>query len=75
MTTLKAWRNARSVTQSDFAERIRATAASVSRIEAGDQWPSGDIIGAIERETDGEVTAADILSTYQEAQSSRQPAE
>lgn len=71
MSDLKTWREQRDINQADFAKRIGTSIASVSRIETGEQWPGADLAAAIERETKGEVTVADILKTYQ----SRQAAE
>lgn len=44
-----------------LAEVIGCSQGTLSKIAAGSQWPSREIIQAIERETDGAVTAADIV--------------
>jgi transcriptional regulator with XRE-family HTH domain len=44
-----------------LAEAIGCSQGTLSKIAAGSQWPSRELIQAIERETDGAVTAADIV--------------
>lgn len=72
---LTDWLIREEVTQVAFGERIGTSQVAVSKLSRGMFWPSGDIITAIERETGGKVTAADILATYQEAQSTKAAAE
>jgi transcriptional regulator with XRE-family HTH domain len=62
---LDQWLQSQDITQTDFAARLGTTGASLSRIVAGAQWPSAPLMAAIERETGGEVTASDILASYQ----------
>lgn len=71
MSKLREWRVLKRVTQTRLAARVGATAATISRIEAGEQWPSPPLLTAIERTTKGAVTAADIVSDYQQAQRTR----
>jgi transcriptional regulator with XRE-family HTH domain len=68
MSKLRDWRKARKMTQETLAKRLGTTGATVSRIEAGEQWPSPAFLTAIERTTKGGVKTADILSDYQSAQ-------
>lgn len=46
---------------SDLARAIGVAPAHLWKISVGQTWPSREIIQAIERETDGAVTAADIV--------------
>jgi transcriptional regulator with XRE-family HTH domain len=55
------WRKARKMTQGEFAEMIRRSTPTVSRIEAGMQWPDRETMQAIVEATDGAVTANDLL--------------
>jgi DNA-binding transcriptional regulator YdaS (Cro superfamily) len=64
---LKDWLTSRDMTASDFAELVGISQGAISKIVRGVVWPEADTISAIERATDGEVQAADILSTYQQA--------
>lgn len=68
MSDLKTWRIERSLTQSDVAASIGTTTPTVSRIEAGEQWPGAELMARIERITDGAVTASDILARYSKQQ-------
>ena len=73
MSKLRDWRLAAGLSQAEFADKIGTSVPSVSRIEAGDQWPSPALMRAIEEVTIGEVTSADILATYKK--SAKQAAE
>jgi transcriptional regulator with XRE-family HTH domain len=64
---LRKWRKAHGLTQEDFAKQIGTTGPSVCRIEAGVQWPSVELIAAIEAATDGDVTVTDIYETFFDA--------
>lgn len=64
---LKDWLISRDMTASVFAERIGLSQGAVSKIVRGVVWPEAETIAKIERETKGEVTAADILATHQDA--------
>lgn len=64
MSKLREWRDAQGMSQAQFAARIGTSIPSVSRIEAGEQWPSPELMRRIEEETEGVVTAADVLAAY-----------
>jgi DNA-binding transcriptional regulator YdaS (Cro superfamily) len=66
---LRDWLETHDVTGVAFAERVGVSQGAMSKIIRGVVWPEADTISAIERATDGEVQAADILSTYQQARS------
>lgn len=68
MSDLKTWRTERSLTQSDVAASIGTTVPTISRIEAGEQWPGAELMARIERVTEGAVTASDILARYRSQQ-------
>ena len=55
--------------QSDLAEKVGTTTATISRIEAGRQWPAPALLTALERATKGAVTTAAILADYHAATS------
>lgn len=65
---LSEWLDSQNINQSDFAERVGTTGASISRIVAGTQWPSAPLMAAIEAKSGGAVTAVDILAAYTEKQ-------
>lgn len=55
-------------TKRDFAARIGVTQTMVTEYAAGRAWPRAEIMRAIVRETDGQVTANDILQPTEAAQ-------
>lgn len=64
MSKLREWRDAQGVSQAWVADKIGTSIPSVSRIEAGEQWPSPELMRRIEEVTAGFVTAADLLAAY-----------
>jgi transcriptional regulator with XRE-family HTH domain len=72
---LKDWLDDEKMTGTEFGDRIGVSQGAVSKIARGAFWPAAETIAAIERETKGKVTAADILETYQAAQAARRAAE
>lgn len=64
---LREWLDTKGIKGFAFAERVGVTQGAMSKIIRGVVWPEADTISAIERETGGDVTAADILATYQES--------
>jgi transcriptional regulator with XRE-family HTH domain len=55
--TLATWLAQREMSQAEFAKRIGATPASVSRWISGKSLPRRGALRAIDAETDGAVTA------------------
>lgn len=72
---LQDWLDAEKLTGAAFGERIGMSQGAVSKIARGAVWPEASTIAAIELETKGQVTAADILETYQAAQAAKRAAE
>lgn len=70
---LNEWLKSQNMTQTQFAASVGSTDPSISRIVAGQQWPSPALMTAIEAATDGQVTATDILATYNETQVKNEP--
>lgn len=64
---LTDWLKDNKVTQTDFAERIGVTPGFISQICSGTSRPGLDRIGAIHRETLGQVTAADWIDLPEQA--------
>ena len=62
---LREYLKAHSLTLEQFGELAGRSAATMSRIAAGKQWPDGDTVAAIEAASNGDVTVADIWQTYQ----------
>lgn len=71
---LRDWLEQNGVTGVGFGERIGVSQGAVSKIARGLVWPEAETIAAIERETDGQVTAADILAAHQEAKAATEAA-
>lgn len=59
---LAAWRNANRMTQVALAEKLGSTRWTINSIETGRRRPSFALADAINRVTDGEVTANDFLA-------------
>jgi 3,4-dihydroxy 2-butanone 4-phosphate synthase/GTP cyclohydrolase II len=58
---LQTWLDRQNLTQTEFARRLAVSPASVSDLCSGKQWPRRHLARAIERETDGQVTANDFV--------------
>lgn len=65
---LDAWLELRGIKQAEFARRIGSTSTTVHRIVAGTQNIPMSLQTAIIRETDGAVTADDLVAVYAERQ-------
>lgn len=59
--TLTEWRAQEGFTMTQAAERLGLTQPTISRIEAGKQWPDKDTIKVIVDRTGGAVTANDLI--------------
>ena len=64
MTDLKTWRTTRGLTQDELADMLGTYTPNISRVEMGVQWPSAELMAAIEKATKRAVTASDLLKTY-----------
>lgn len=60
------WLGRERMTRRDFACRVGVSPSDMTGICRGTQWVSAKTALAIERETQGEVTVADILGAYRE---------
>ncbi len=65
MTDLRTYLNQTGEKQSDFAERVQTTPATVSRLCAGTLKPALDLAHRIERATDGAVPTETWVSLGQ----------
>lgn len=72
MSDLKTWRTQREMTQAALAALLGTTPPTVCRIEAGEQWPAPQLMLAIERVTQGKVTASHILAHHMSAAAAAQ---
>jgi len=52
------------LTHRQFAARLRASQASVSRYAAGERFPEPRMLALIEEETGGKVTADDFMRQW-----------
>lgn len=68
---LTDWLDLRGVTKSAFGERIGVSPSTMTDLCRGTQWVSARVAVAIERETEGQVTVADLLRTYQAGRSGK----
>lgn len=59
--TLKEWRDANKLSMISAAAKLQLSQSTISRIEAGKQWPDRDTLAKIVAGTDGAVTANDLL--------------
>jgi transcriptional regulator with XRE-family HTH domain len=64
MSKLRAWRQAKDMTQSELAVRLGCSTPSVCKIEAGEQLPSPDLMLKIQQVTRSAVTIADIVGEH-----------
>lgn len=64
---LTEWLDREGLTRRAFADRIGVNPSDMTGICRGTQWVSVKTALAIERETGGEVTVADILETHRGA--------
>ena len=62
MATLKQYRKDNALTLSDMETRTGISAASLSRLENGLQWPSAFVAKTILKATKGKVTPSDFLT-------------
>lgn len=69
---LRDWREREGINQTELADRLGVTAATVSRIENGEFVPSGPLLVKIESETSNEVTPNDILEVFKSAKDAAQ---
>lgn len=58
---LKAYRKRHGLTQLDIAKMVGVSKQMISMIEGGAARPSSHTAGLVERATDGEVTASELL--------------
>ncbi len=65
---LRRYRKDTETTLDALAEKIGATAATLSRIETGKQDPSLDLVRRLIEATGGAVSASDFLSAPQPAE-------
>jgi transcriptional regulator with XRE-family HTH domain len=59
--TLTEWRSKEGLTMTQAAELLGLTQPTISRIEAGKQWPDKDTMTAIIERTGGAVTPNDFI--------------
>lgn len=59
---LSEWRKKHDLTMVQAAERLGLSQASISRIEAGEQWPDRKTVEKIMAATDGEVGPNDLIA-------------
>ena len=57
---LDRYLNDHAISRSDFAKRIRVNPSTITRLIDGTRLPSGALLAAIQRETDGLVTFSDF---------------
>jgi len=63
---LRDWMERHGVSDDDLAARIGRHRTDCFRYRRGQHVPRAEVIIAIERETNGEVTAEDLLAAYME---------
>lgn len=59
---LTEWRSAKTLTLTEAAKILGVSQPSLSRIEAGEQWPKKKTIEKIVKNSGGKITAADLLA-------------
>jgi DNA-binding XRE family transcriptional regulator len=65
---IRQFRRAAKIGFEDFAKRLGISGASLSRIETGKQSPTMEIARRVMRETDGQVTANDLMHAQEPAE-------
>lgn len=64
---LREWRNAKDLKMPAAAELLGLSQPSLSRIEAGEQFPSPETIEKLAKASNGEITASDLHDAWLEA--------
>ena len=67
MTLLPDWLRTNDVTNTEFAERLGVSCGTVGRYCSGQRYPDPGTLLKIRKETGGEVTADDMLTTWRAA--------
>lgn len=60
---LSAWLSASALSDAEFGRRIGVTGFAVARYARGQRIPRPEVMAAIQRETAGQVTAADFYAS------------
>lgn len=61
METFRAYRRSAGFTLNEMARKLGVTAASLSRIERGEQWPDRKFFERVHAMTKGAVTPNDLI--------------
>lgn len=61
---LTKWRDNEKLSQAAAGERLGLSQSTISRIEAGEQWPDPETLAKIIEGTEGRVTADDLLRPF-----------
>lgn len=73
MATLSDWLSKHDMSDAAFAALIGVERGSVGRYTRGERFPDPPTLSAIRQVTGGEVTAADMLETWETANPGRVP--
>lgn len=73
MATLSDWLSTKGLTDAEFGRRIGCDRGSVGRYTRGERYPDPATLLRIRQETEGEVTADDMLATWSAANPGRVP--
>ena len=73
MTSLADWLRSRDITDADFAARIGVSRGTVGRYCRGERFSDPQTLLRIRAQTEGAVTADDMLATWSAANPGRAP--
>ena len=73
MTTLANWLCTKDISDAEFGRRIGCGRGSIGRYTRGERYPDPPTLVRIRQETSGDVTADDMLATWEAANPGKAP--